>query len=443
MEISTHLEEHSPEKEIKFPEINENKNEKIFRYYESGHFVDTLCVVGQSPDQKIFKVHRVILAKASHILENMLYNSNMDPEVVLRFPEIEPEIFELLLNYIYIKALIPNTEDQVLKLYKVAHRFDLQLLKANCRGLLKANLNERNVCKIYQSSVETKDELLNEKCRDLIADQAETVLQSESFTKLPSKIVLDIIKRPMRIKSELTIFEALLRWRRVQGTTTQSLFPCLPHIHFLSMTVKEFFEGPEKSGILCDKDVSSIKNYLLNQRSGDLPEWCSKRTTMRHPYKICSLDCPLEVRQSNWCKNLGCNVTVQGRDIRLNGIGFDIENNNAYYVYIPKRGTLIVTTDSGTSFETAKIKFSENTGEFRVLLDSPLELQKNKKYEILLDVSKFSRSLTYLNCKNVKERMDSVKMGDVNLVFHGHGSVSEYKSSLMNIHRIFYNFDEY
>lgn len=64
--------------------------------------------------------------------------------------DIRPEIFKLLLDFIYTESCYLPDSDEIYELYYAAEKYMLPLLKKRCLDEVMGNLNISNACKIYE-----------------------------------------------------------------------------------------------------------------------------------------------------------------------------------------------------------------------------------------------------------------------------------------------------
>lgn len=116
-------------------------------------------------DNKEFKVHRLVLAKKSEVFKNFFLADIKSRECVIN--HIKPEVFELLIKFIY-KPELPNiTDEKYLDLYEAAHDYKVTDLENYCKhkAILHYGtmLNVQNALDILKTATKYSFE-------DLIAD---------------------------------------------------------------------------------------------------------------------------------------------------------------------------------------------------------------------------------------------------------------------------------
>jgi BTB/POZ domain len=110
---------------------------------------------------KEFKVHRGILAASSPVFTKM-FSADMEEarknECIVE--DIEPEIFEHLLRFIYGGKLPENIGNVSMKLFEAAHYYEIKQLKKICKQQFPFVLKTENILEIFNwASVFDEDKL--------------------------------------------------------------------------------------------------------------------------------------------------------------------------------------------------------------------------------------------------------------------------------------------
>jgi speckle-type POZ protein len=92
-------------------------------------FSDFKFLVGN----RVFNVHRAILAAASPVFAKMFTSSMVEAKTIqCVIKDIEQDIFQHLLSYIYERKFPENLSEVAMKLYEAAHYYQLDQLKEIC-----------------------------------------------------------------------------------------------------------------------------------------------------------------------------------------------------------------------------------------------------------------------------------------------------------------------
>ncbi|CAB4429977.1 unnamed protein product [Rhizophagus irregularis] len=195
-----------------------NLSRNYIKILEDSEYYDVTIEVGEDPNVKIFRAHMNILCHRSPYLRRALVSNNKkyNNDGVLshtKLPNILPEIFQIVLKYIY-------------------------------GGIL--SLDEENTSDILKNYTE------------FMAKSPDKIFESLDFTSLPEKSLVSLLKRDDLRMKEIEVWEHVLKWGLVQNpmltsdpaTWTDDDFKImenslqyyLPLIRFYSLSSKDFLE---------------------------------------------------------------------------------------------------------------------------------------------------------------------------------------------------------
>lgn len=120
-------------------------------------YSDFTFVVGE----KQFRTHKIILGSASEVFDK-LFSSDMEERKTnqCKVDNIEPDIFEQLLRFIYTGELPADFEDVAMKLYEAAHYYRIKNLIKFCSSAVLNKLNKENAMELYEWSTLYEEEKL-------------------------------------------------------------------------------------------------------------------------------------------------------------------------------------------------------------------------------------------------------------------------------------------
>ncbi|CAB4412218.1 unnamed protein product [Rhizophagus irregularis] len=235
---------------------------------DDNEYYDITIEVGKDPNVKIFRSHKSILCYRSPYLRRTLAsNNNQNKDNVLiniKFPNISPEVFQIILRYIYGGILSLNVQDpsEIFQILLAADELFLQELVDYLQKYLienKSEWMEQHFEFIHRTSFQYNSLLeIQQFCTDLMAKSPEKVFKSLDFTSLPKKSLVQLIKRDDLQMKEIEVWEHLLKWGLAQNSTLlpdpndwsdddfktmeNILQNCLPWIRFFSLSSKEFLQ---------------------------------------------------------------------------------------------------------------------------------------------------------------------------------------------------------
>ncbi|EXX62335.1 uncharacterized protein OCT59_021175 [Rhizophagus irregularis] len=269
------------------PKLSQN----LLEILDDNEYYDITIEVGSDPYVKVFRAHMVILSYRSPYLRRILSTNKKKNDgtlVNIKLSNIKPEIFQIILKYIYGGSLSLEEFDtsDIIKILVTASELSLQELIPHLQSFLiknKANWMEQNFNLIYQISFEN-DSLsdLQKYCTELISKQPGKIFNSPDFTSISEKILISLIQNDNLQISEVQIWEHVLKWGIAQNPELSSdsssyseddfnnlknnLQQCIPLIKFIKFTSKEFLNKvyPYKKIIPKQLYKSLIECFLDN-----------------------------------------------------------------------------------------------------------------------------------------------------------------------------------
>ncbi|CAB4412217.1 unnamed protein product [Rhizophagus irregularis] len=280
-----------------FSKLSQNYIELL----DDSEYYDITIEVGKDPNVKIFRSHKIILCYRSPCLRRSLAsskNQNKDNVLTIKFPNISPEVFQIILRYIYggILSLSGQDASEIFQILLAADELFLQELIDYLQKYLienKSEWMEQHFEFIHRTSFQYNSLLeIQQFCTDFMAKSPEKVFKSLDFTSLSDKSLVQLIKRDDLQMKELEVWEHVLKWGLTKNPTLlpdpndwsdedfktmeNTLQHCLPWIRFFSLSSKEFLQKvhPYKKLLRrqvyenllnshLDPDIKPIDNILL------------------------------------------------------------------------------------------------------------------------------------------------------------------------------------
>ncbi|GBC27249.2 BTB/POZ protein [Rhizophagus irregularis DAOM 181602=DAOM 197198] len=182
----------------------------------------------------------------------------------IKLSNISPEIFEIILRYIYGGKISLNDYDNsdIIKVLVAANELNLQELVIYLQSFLIKNKKtwmEENFNFVYKTSFENNSfsELQNY-CTGLITEEPDKIFKSPDFTSIPENLLISIVQNDNLKTSEVHIWENVLKWGFAQNpelpseianfsnddlnTLKNTLKQCIPFIRLYDLTSKEFVD---------------------------------------------------------------------------------------------------------------------------------------------------------------------------------------------------------
>ncbi|EXX75444.1 hypothetical protein RirG_041770 [Rhizophagus irregularis DAOM 197198w] len=232
----------------------------------------------------------ILNCRSTYLREILSANKKKNGEslVHIKLPNILPEIFEIILRYIYGGKLSLKEHDtsNIIKLLVAANELNLQELITFIQSFLienEMNWMEQHFNLIYRVSFENDYFLrLQKYCNVLIFKEPDKIFKSLDFTSIPEKLLISVIQENNLIMSEVQIWEHVLKWGLAQNPELPSdvsnyskadfsnlkntLQQCIPFIRFHNLTSKEFLDRvlPYKKVLPKELYTELLREFLDN-----------------------------------------------------------------------------------------------------------------------------------------------------------------------------------
>ncbi|XP_059486662.1 uncharacterized protein LOC132203146 [Neocloeon triangulifer] len=184
--------------------------------YTEGFFYDCTFEVSCETEYKVFKCHKVILARSSPVFAKMLFGnfseSSKDKDDPIQINLIEPEIFDLVMRYVYGDEADFKEVEKACKVYKFSHQWLMNDLMEVAAKFFEEPSPE-DVITVHEMFKSLNDYSHYKSLLSIIASNASAVLKSEAWLKSSVSTVLEVFQMEhLRVESEKELFEALYAW---------------------------------------------------------------------------------------------------------------------------------------------------------------------------------------------------------------------------------------
>lgn len=118
---------------------------------QSEKWSDCRFLVGAAPpNQKLIAGHKIMLAMASPVFERMFFGPLADKNDPILIPDVQPDAFQSMLEYIYSDRINISSFDKACELCYVAKKYQLPHVVGQCTHFLWSDLSPRNACRAYE-----------------------------------------------------------------------------------------------------------------------------------------------------------------------------------------------------------------------------------------------------------------------------------------------------
>ncbi|XP_073987814.1 BTB/POZ domain-containing protein 1-like isoform X2 [Rhodnius prolixus] len=229
---------------------------------------------------KEIKAHKLILSMASPVFEKMFQNGLNRCEDDVELTDIQPDVFDAVLNYIYTEEIKIVSFDGACEIYYVAHKYMLPELMEQCKSYLSYNANSSNACYGFELAKLFNITELKALCKTIITSETINVVKDESFKAINISTLKMILKENSLNITELELFKAVERWivanvdmkKNCDGNHLAELSAeIMPLVCFLKMTPKEFVEGPAVSNLLSKDEAYAVLINIISPENCKIP----------------------------------------------------------------------------------------------------------------------------------------------------------------------------
>ncbi|CAG2256658.1 unnamed protein product [Mytilus edulis] len=214
----------------------------------------------------------------------MFYGSFPQSKGDIKIEDIELEIFQRLVKYIYTDHL-QLSKQSVIPLLYAAQKYQIAGLISKCENYLQDNLAVNNACTLFSNAKFFTMDKLQTNALKFIADNAIEVLKSEDFLLLPSENLVDILELDSLRAQEVDVIRAVLRWVdhqltkskiKVDGKSRRAVLlndSILFTLAIPLLSIEEFTSIVIPCGILTDEEQLLIFKAITMPNS---PSSCGK-----------------------------------------------------------------------------------------------------------------------------------------------------------------------
>ncbi|GBB93218.1 hypothetical protein RclHR1_21300001 [Rhizophagus clarus] len=277
------------------PQLSQN----LLEILEDNEFYDTTIEVGNDPYVKTFRAHMVILNYRSSYLRRILstyVNKKKNDGILahIKLPNIQPEIFQMVLRYIYGGRLSLEEYDtsDIIKILVASSELNLQELITHLQSFLienKKNWMEQNFNLIYKTSFENTSFIeLQNFCTELMSKEPEKIFYSNDFNSLSENCLISLIQHDEIKINVIQVWEHVLKWGIAQNpelpsetssyskddfiTLKNTLQQLIPFVNFFNLTSKEYIDKVHPYKKIIPKDLrENLFRHFMDQ-SNNNPE---------------------------------------------------------------------------------------------------------------------------------------------------------------------------
>lgn len=179
----------------------------------------SLCDVVLVVQGERFMAHRAVLAAASCVFKAMFTNCMKErdaPEITLS--SIDKHAWRMVMQYIYNAQVDLDNDDDALVLLSTARMYQLERLESFVETFLVGRVNITNALRLVDTAERYDMQLLREECFANMEREFESMALSPAFLCCPVHVITRLLSSgELVFKSELMVFESVIRWIAADG----------------------------------------------------------------------------------------------------------------------------------------------------------------------------------------------------------------------------------
>ncbi|CAG2240566.1 unnamed protein product [Mytilus edulis] len=313
-------------------------------------------------------------------------------------PDINPEIFKVLLKCIYSDKLGVALENIYEALY-IAEKYMVSTMKTECTSLLSSSAETPNAPVVFNIASQFHLEHLKDKSLLHIQNNAVECLTVSNAVKISKENIEAILKLDSMSCSESTKCRFLIMWlshqcevqgKTVSGENMRKIIGSLLYLVNFPFLNREYFAKEiAHSGLLTSEEVVSVfsshygrKNEFFTGSVGHSRVFHQHYTVLRHGSTVGSWD-PYEDIINYDALNIKVNKNIELKSVILYGPNGDVSSS-------AKTLTVKILNDSGNEIYSQKYESCTESQELQTVnLNEPIKLDSNKYFTIILVGLKF------------------------------------------------------
>ncbi|XP_031635245.1 uncharacterized protein LOC116348462 [Contarinia nasturtii] len=356
--------------------------------------------------------HKTFLIAASDVFATMFNGSWIEKKEV-KIVDTTAKVFKEFLQFFYLDPVTMTTEN-VAKVMKLGHRYNVAECLMVCEKFLKRKLDENNNVECYELAVLLEQKKLMESCEKMIGYNAKAVLKSTDFLTCDAKTLSRIVRLNWLSCSEIELFEACMAW--IKSTSGEEIVTkqmvqdklgrIFYDIRFGSMTLKEFASLIPSYGELfsiCEhQDIIQMiadDDFQPKMFNGNRAKRCEVDPSKNKVVVKCNR--LISSRRSTlpyFIKNLETTTFSINEPAFLNGFfsGFFFENRNNQYFNLKEHLSVKITIvrmpiaeDPSSDGEVVLFEGEQKLGLLAVYvsLPNPILIKPSSMHEIRLELN--------------------------------------------------------
>ncbi|XP_011206420.1 uncharacterized protein LOC105228322 isoform X1 [Bactrocera dorsalis] len=235
---------------------------------QSEKWSDCKFLVGAAPNQRILCGHKLILAMSSPVFERMFYGNLPDESDPILIPDVQPDAFQAMLEYIYSDRISISSFDKACELCYVAKKYMLPYVVEQCTHFLWADLSPKNACRAYEFAKLFDEPRLMQSSMSIIAANTRDVLADPSFVDIEISTLMAILDQDrLNITSELELFNALVKYASERALFVENeVMPMTPSSSLDKGSLQQSFDIDNNTSEVVEIKMEPDDSSLVHSR---------------------------------------------------------------------------------------------------------------------------------------------------------------------------------
>lgn len=383
---------------------------------------------------KEIKAHKYVLASRSNVFEAGLFGHLLETSDVIDVPDIEAEIFDAMMRFLYFEEAEIN-ENSVIGILYAAEKYGITELLRKCQFFLETHIIEDNICIILENALLYNMDGLFQKCQNVIYESlfvSRKVFESQSFLDLSKHCLCELVQSDRLPLDERAIFDSLLHWAKEQCIKAEKdpmdpselrrmLGDLLHHVRFPLMTSALFKEDIVPMKILSDEEVNEISDHFIGQRVQNAIFKKKERNMVMNIYRI--------HRESTPTLDWNSNGEMDAIDFEANKAfqlhGILLFGSSGSYTYVVEVRISSISDGNRCLLDLPPFTVSGEDQIFEIKFDKPCNIAPSQRYQISVIMKGQKKSFSayfcdsYTHCDFTIKFYDSAYRGNGTNASHG------------------------
>ncbi|KAL5011650.1 hypothetical protein ScPMuIL_010201 [Solemya velum] len=232
---------------------------------------DVTFLLGKTKQE--VRAHKFMLISRSPVFSAMFCGPMAETQEQITIPDIAPEVFKILLRYMYSDQLSLLDPHIVMETLYAAKKYSVAGLVKACRTFCAQKINVDNACVLLDHAYKLDEQELSQACRTYILKNGERCLQSATFCKMSRHCVEKVVEADDLSACELSVWKALVGWAEAecerQGVAItdvnirQAMGNLIYSVRFRGISPDMFAKHVSTKDILTPIEVADIFRFYL------------------------------------------------------------------------------------------------------------------------------------------------------------------------------------